>query len=71
MHYSEFANKLNCYNCGKTHGTKNWPIRGDLVPFYSEDTPGNFTLPVVCPHCGHKWYVVWDDNPGPIKPLGF
>ena len=69
LHVSEFAENLNCYNCGKTHSVKSWPLHGDLVPFYYQETPGNFTLPVVCPHCDHKWYVVWDDNPGPIKPL--
>jgi len=71
MHFSQFANNLLCQYCNKTHGTKNWPVSGDIFPFYFQKEPGNYNLKVSCPYCGKEWYVVWDDNPGLIKPLGF
>lgn len=69
MHISVFANELRCQHCGKTHGTKVWPVNGDHVAFFFQEEPGNYTLKVTCPHCGKDWYIVWDDNPGPIEPL--
>lgn len=69
MHMSQFADKLQCQHCRKTHGTKQWPTGGDMVPFYFQKEPGAYTLTVTCPHCNAAWYVVWDDNPGPIQPL--
>lgn len=71
MHIAEFANELRCQYCGKSHGTKVWPINGDYVGFYYQKEKGNYTLPVICPHCANEWYVVWDDDPGPIEPLSF
>ncbi|MDH5703905.1 MAG: hypothetical protein OEY99_06790 [Aigarchaeota archaeon] len=71
MHISEFADKLPCVHCGKINRVKEWPVSGDYVPFYHQKEPGRYTLKVTCPHCGREWYVVWDDNPGPIKPLSF
>jgi len=71
MHISQFADKLRCYHCGKTNSVKEWPVSGDYVPFYHQKEPGNYTLKVTCPHCGKDWYVVWDDYPGPIRPLFF
>jgi Zn finger protein HypA/HybF involved in hydrogenase expression len=71
MHISQFANKLRCQHCGKIHGTKEWPVNGDHVPFYFQDEPGKYTLTVNCPHCGKNWYVVWDNNPGSGMPLLF
>ncbi len=71
MHISEFASQLSCPHCGKTHGTKEWPVNGDIVPFYYQEESGKHNLMVTCPHCGKKWYVVWDNNPGTIKPLEF
>jgi Zn finger protein HypA/HybF involved in hydrogenase expression len=70
MHISLCADKLRCQHCGKIHGTEEWPVSGDRVPFYFQKEAGNYTLKVSCPHCGKDWHVVWDDNPGPIKPLG-
>lgn len=71
MHLSEFADKLTCQYCYKNHGTKLWPTSGDIVPFYYQKEPGKYNLIVTCPHCKKEWYVVWDDNPGPIRQLGF
>lgn len=69
LHISEFANKLRCQHCGKEHKTQEWPLNGDMVPFYFQKEPGNHTLNVTYPDCGKEWYVVWDDNPGPVEPL--
>ena len=71
MHISEFASKLRCQHCGMEHGTNQWPTDGDRVPFYFQDSPGRYTLSVTCPKCKKEWYVVWDQNPGPITPLLF
>ena len=71
MHFSEFAGKLSCKHCGKAHGTNQWPVNGDMVPFYYQAEPGRYSLKVACPHCKKDWYVVWDANPGPIQPLLF
>lgn len=69
MHLSEFAGELRCQHCGGLHGTREWPAKGDLVPFYFQKGPGNHNLEVRCPHCGMSWYVVWDSYPGPPLPL--
>lgn len=71
MHISQFADKLICQYCYKKHGTKEWPLNGDMVPFYYQEEPGNYTLKITCPHCKKDGYVVWDDNPEPIKSLLF
>jgi Zn finger protein HypA/HybF involved in hydrogenase expression len=70
IHISQFANELRCKHCGQINQASEWPERGDWVPFYHQDEPGRYTLTLTCPHCGKEWYVVWDDDPGPIKPLG-
>lgn len=69
MHMSQFAGELRCQHCYKTHATQDWPQRGDSVPFYFQKEPGNYQVKVECPHCGKEWYVVWDENPGPISRL--
>ena len=69
MHISRFAHQLKCTHCEEFHGTDKWPVDGDMVPFYHQNKSGNFSLKVTCPHCGSDWYVVWDNNPGPIQPL--
>lgn len=69
FHLSQFANSLKCAYCGKIQGTKNWPLNGDLTPFYWQREPGNFSLAILCPNCGKEWYVVWDFDPGPIESL--
>ena len=69
MHISQFASTLRCEHCGKSNKTNQWPTNGDSVPFYYQDEPGDYNLPVICPHCGKEWYVVWDKNPGAIQPL--
>lgn len=67
--FSEFASDLRCQYCGKQHGATAWPQNGDMVAFYFQKESGQHSLEVKCPHCGKDWYVVWDDNPGPILPL--
>lgn len=71
MHISQFAGSLRCKHCGGTQRAETWPVSGDAVPFYYQDEPGNYTLELTCPHCGRRWYVVWDDNPGAFLPLTF
>ena len=71
MNISHFANKLRCQNCGQTHSTTQWPINGDNIPFYLQTEKGKYTLSVNCPHCRKEWYIVWDNNPGEIRPIGF
>ena len=69
MHISQFAGELRCQYCGGAHGTREWPVSGDLVPFYFQKEPGNHSLQVRCPHCAQSWYVVWDQYPGQVLPL--
>ena len=69
MSMSQFAGNLKCYCCSKPNKTAQWPVNGDRVPFYYQSEPGNHTLTITCPHCGKDWYIVWDDNPGPMEPL--
>ncbi len=69
MHISMFAGELRCRHCGQMHATDEWPERGDGVAFYYQDEPGRYSLTVSCPYCGKDWYIVWDDDPGPIMPL--
>jgi Zn finger protein HypA/HybF involved in hydrogenase expression len=69
MHISEFANDLTCQHCWKHQKTDVWPVNGDYVAFYYQKEPCNYTLKVTCPHCGKDWYVVWDENPGPMERL--
>jgi rRNA maturation protein Nop10 len=70
VHISQFAEELRCRHCNKTHGTTEWPLRGDYVPFYFQDEAGRYSLKVRCPHCGKDWYVVWDQDPGAVTRLG-
>jgi endogenous inhibitor of DNA gyrase (YacG/DUF329 family) len=70
-HLSRFAGKVLCRKCGKNIQMEEWPIKGDFVPFYYQDNTGNYSLTVNCPHCGEKWYIVWDQDPGSIEPLRF
>jgi transcription elongation factor Elf1 len=69
MHTSQYATKLRCQHCGKSHGTNEWPLNGDRAAIYYQTEPGRYNLKVNCPYCNQDWYVVWDDNPGPILPL--
>ena len=50
INISEFADKLICQYCYKTHGTKSWPVNGDMVPFYHQKEPGNYNLKVTFPY---------------------
>lgn len=70
-HISQFAGALKCEHCGKLQTSKEWPIKGDYVPFYYQKEVGNYSLKLTCPHCGKIWYVVWDNDPGTIIPLSF
>jgi len=69
MHWSQFAGDLVCQYCFKKNQSKTWPVNGDMVPFYFQTDKGEFNLAVTCPLCGKEWYVVWDQNPGPIQTL--
>jgi hypothetical protein len=70
VHISHFANDLHCRHCGSSNSVSEWPLQGDGVAFYFQDEPGKFTQTVTCSNCGKDWYIVWDDDPGPITPLG-
>lgn len=67
--YSEFASKLDCLRCQKTHAVPRWPKNGDFVPYYYEANPGPYGFQTQCPHCKHEWWVVWDRDPGPLLPV--
>jgi hypothetical protein len=69
MHYSEFATRLDCFKCQKTHAVAEWPKNGDRVPYYYQSQKGAYGFHTRCPHCGHEWWIVWDQNPGPLLPL--
>lgn len=66
---SQFANELKCLYCGTPNPCGEWPVAGDLVPFYYQPQTGGHNLPITCPDCGKTWYVVWDADPGPIQQL--
>jgi hypothetical protein len=68
-HTSVYAGRLQCQRCGKTYQAEEWPLNGDRVPFYFQTEPGNFQVLARCPHCNKDWYVVWDDDPGPVTRL--
>ena len=68
-HMSSFAGELDCQHCFGAHGVDEWPLHGGTVPFCFQKGSGNYSLEVTCPHCGKVWYVVWDEDPGPIGPL--
>jgi hypothetical protein len=70
MHISQFANTLRCRHCSSPNSVDEWPLRGDGVPFYFQDEPGIFTQTITCASCGKDWYVVWDQDPGPMTHLG-
>jgi len=69
MFMSEFAESLDCPHCGGQQDSGKWPQNGDYVPYYTQKEPGNYNIELECPHCRQKWFVVWDDNPGPVKTL--
>jgi hypothetical protein len=71
MTYSQFAEELNCAHCGSVNRSEQWPSNGDEVPFYYQKEPGNYNIKLICPNCKKTWYVVWDENPGPIGEQGF
>ena len=70
MHISQSANNLTCQHCWKRDGNSQQPVNGDFVPYHRHKDPGGFDLPLTCPHCGKQWYVVWDQDPGPVRKLG-
>ena len=69
MHISQFASTIRCPCCSLLCATTQWPVNGDRVPFYAQRDTGKFQVPVDCGHCGKRWYVVWDEDPGPIQTL--
>jgi hypothetical protein len=66
---SQFAAHLHCQHCYQPMAAREWPVNGDLVAIYHQKEPGRYSLKLTCPHCGKDWYVVWDQDPGPIRPL--
>lgn len=64
--YSEFASKLDCLKCQKTHAVPQWPENGDRVAYYYQAQQGAYGFRTQCPHCKHEWWVVWDQDPGPL-----
>lgn len=69
LHISQFADSVRCVHCNEVSKTLDWPIRGDYVPFYYQKEKGNYNLTVTCPQCQKEWYIVWDQDPGPIKKI--
>ena len=69
VHLSRFAGTLTCPHCSQRCSSPDWPLNGDHVPFYSQETAGTFVIPITCGACGKAWYVVWDEDPGPVMPL--
>ncbi|MBI1900756.1 MAG: hypothetical protein HYS13_06555 [Planctomycetia bacterium] len=61
-----FAVDLRCEHCGCSNPSRKWPARGDLVSFHCQKESGSHALEMNCPHCHRTWYVVWDENPGPV-----
>jgi len=68
---SKFAGNLKCEICSQPHPATEWPVNGDRVPFYFEREPGRYSVEVWCPKFDRPWYVVWDDDPGTMRPTGF
>jgi len=68
---SQFAHELKCLHCGQSNPAAEWRALGDLQPFYYQAEPGRYNLTMTCPHCQRVWYVVWDDDPGPLASLAF
>jgi hypothetical protein len=66
---SQFAARLTCAHCSQPQAASQWPVNGDMVPFYNQKEPGKHSLKMTCPNCGKDWYVTWDQNPGQILPL--
>lgn len=68
-HLSQFAGQLNCLHCDAVVSTNVWPLNGDAIPFYFEETPGAYSVEIKCSDCGNTSFVVWDECPGPIEKL--
>jgi hypothetical protein len=66
---SQFAARLTCQHCSQPQAAREWPVNGDMVPFYHQKEPGKYSLKMTCPNCGKDWYVTWDQDPGQILPL--
>ena len=66
---SQFAAHLTCQHCSQPQAAGEWPVNGDMVPFYNQKGPGKYSLKMTCPHCGKDWYVAWDQDPGQILSL--
>lgn len=64
--HSAYADKLHCPACGSSNSSSQWPTFGDLVPHSSQLKPATFSVTVKCPHCHVEWYIVWDNDPGPV-----
>jgi hypothetical protein len=69
MFHSQFASELECLHCDAVVSSTVWPLNGDGIAFYFEETPGTYSVEINCPTCGERWFVVWDEYPGPIEKL--
>jgi len=66
---SQFAARLTCQHCSQPQAAREWPVNGDMVPFYSQKEPGKYSLKITCLNCGKDWYLAWDQDPGQFMPL--
>lgn len=67
---SQFINRISCPHCGKAAPPSSWPVNGDSIPFYIEDENQGFSIAVICPACDSGFFVVWDEDPGPVMEFG-
>lgn len=66
---SQFASNLRCPHCNQVQSADYWAVNGDSIVFCIETSPKTYNLEITCPNCSKKWFVVWDNDPGLIKPL--
>jgi hypothetical protein len=69
IHLSQFAGQLRCQHCNQIQAAREWPLNGDIFPFYYQKQAGKYNLKMTCPACGLDWYVAWDEDPGKMLPL--
>lgn len=69
MHMSTMADDIPCLKCGASNRVREWPTNGDYVGWYCETQPQEYSVRVRCEKCGNEFFVVWDRDPGPVRPL--
>jgi hypothetical protein len=45
-------------------------LNGDSIPFYIEEENEGFSIAVICLSCDSGFFVVWDEDPGPVMEFG-